>query len=141
MLAAQGHGQVTGLVRRKRPRHIEDDHQLALFKWARMANIKGVQVADYLIAIPNGGKRNAREAGRMKAMGVKAGVSDMLLPIPRGHYHGLWIELKAPDGRVSPEQKAWIEKMVMQGYSARVCFGWEEARIAIQLYLALEKCH
>ena len=118
-------------------KHIEDDHQIALFRWAAMRKTHdGNPLTDYMFAIPNGGRRNPREAARLKKMGVKAGVSDIFLPIPRNNCHGLWIELKAPKGRISPEQKAWIDRMQEQGYAARVCFGWEAARIEIEEYLA-----
>ena len=50
---------------------------------------------------PNGGTRGAAEAGRFKALGVKAGVPD-LIAIHNGRVFGL--ELKAPGGRVSPAQ-------------------------------------
>ena len=39
-------------------RHIEDDHQKALMDWAKVARLRGILVADFLIAIPNGGNRN-----------------------------------------------------------------------------------
>ena len=57
-----------------------------------------------LIAIPNGGKRNPREAGRLKAQGVKAGVSDLLLPFSSQGAHGLWIEMKAGRNKLTPNQ-------------------------------------
>jgi len=45
-------------------------------------------------AIPNGGKRDLREAANMKAQGVKAGVYDVFIPVPRGPWHGLFVEMK-----------------------------------------------
>jgi len=124
-------------------RHLEDQHQAALFRWARvkrvMVNGELGWLADYLFAIPNGGRRDAREAARMKAQGVKAGVSDLHLPIPVEGKHGLWIEMKAPKPaqvRVSAEQKAWIEKMNALGHEAVVCRGFDEARAVIEAYLS-----
>lgn len=95
-------------------------------------------VADYLAAIPNGGRRNAREAALMKAEGVKAGVSDLVLALARNGFHGLWIEMKKP-GRSSESdaQRAWRLRMERAGYKAIVCKGWDEARLAIMDYLGL----
>lgn len=86
--------------------------------------------------IPNGGKRGRAEAIRFKAEGVKAGVPDICLPVARGAWHGLYIELKRREGgRVSTEQAEWIEVLIRQGYQAAVCRGWEEAKETIMNYL------
>lgn len=119
-----------------RPRHIEDDHQKALFQWAALKP----ELAT-LFAIPNGGKRNPREAARLKAQGVKSGVPDVYLPLPSGRFHGLFIELKRPivKGEAKPvlskEQGVWLEVLAKQGYRAEVCFGWLAARDVILDYL------
>lgn len=65
---------------------------------------------------PNGGKRNAREAARFKAMGTRAGFPDLALLVARGGYHGAFFELKAPKGVLSAHQKAYIEALREQGY-------------------------
>lgn len=52
--------------------------------------------------VPNGGKRSKSEAARFKAMGVKAGVPDLLI-IYQGRAH--WVELKAGKGRLSEAQQ------------------------------------
>ncbi|HEX7386258.1 MAG TPA: VRR-NUC domain-containing protein [Castellaniella sp.] len=115
--------------------HIEDDHQAALIRWARLQSKTTPELA-LLLHIPNGGRRNIREAARLKAQGVRAGVPDLLLPVSRFGRHGLWIELKAPkNGRVSADQKQWIEDLNKQGYAAMVCVGWLQARDAIIDYL------
>jgi len=126
-------------------RHLEDAEQAALFRWAAWAPMPtapdvfpGSKVADYLFAIPNGGKRDAREAARMKLQGVKAGVSDVLLPVKRGGSGGLWIELKAPGGgRTSEAQKEWLVRMRYAGHRAIVCPGWLSAKATIEWYLML----
>ena len=72
----------------------------------------------------------------MKEMGVKAGVSDVFLPVARGGCHGLWIEMKRlRSGRATKEQLEWIEEMIGQGYAATVCRGWEQAAQVITRYM------
>lgn len=119
-------------------RHIEDAEQIALMDWARFhpVGIEQGKIADWLIHIPNGGKRNIREAARLKRMGVQAGVSDLLLALPVGKSAGLWIELKAPKGRASDAQKAWLERMQRVGYQVALCKGSGAAIAAIKYYLA-----
>lgn len=75
----------------------EDEEQIALFRWAAMMEWKYPQLRR-LYHIPNGGKRTKAEAGIFKAMGVKSGVPDVHLPVARGGYHGLYIEMKRTKG-------------------------------------------
>ena len=122
-----------------RYRHIEDDHQATFFKWVRLMERSDSRYAN-IIAIPNGGRRDVREAARLKAGGVKAGVSDILVSVPVGGFHGLWIELKRPRVKnqsapvVSAEQKAWQAAQSALGYAVAVCYGWEDARVVTEFY-------
>ncbi len=113
----------------------EEAEQTALFEWAARQAGRHPELG-LLHAIPNGGKRGKAEAARMKMAGVKAGVPDMFLPVPRGSFHGLYIELKRrKGGRVSPEQAEWLERLSDEGYFCQVCKGWEEAAELIREYL------
>ena len=90
-----------------------------------------------LFAIPNGGHRHAAIGLKMKLEGVRPGVPDLMLAKPLGSYHGLFIEMKrAKGGRVSPEQKDWLEYLNNAGYKAVVCKGFLEAKEAIKCYLS-----
>lgn len=93
----------------------------------------------WLAAIPNGGLRHKREAAKLKAEGVKPGVPDYLLPVARGGYVGLALELKTATGRVSPEQKAWLAHLEAQGWLAVVARGWEQAWDVVRDYMAQEQ--
>lgn len=116
------------------PRQLEHEEQKALFKWASYQTSRLPELS-LLFAIPNGGKRSKAVAGKLKAEGVKAGVPDICLPVARGSYHGLYIELKAERGKVTPLQYEWAEALTDQGYLALVCHGWERAKAAIEKYL------
>lgn len=120
----------------------EHQHQVALISWARRvklppaADVKpGAVIADYLLAVPNGGRRNAREGARLKAEGVKPGVSDLLLPLRRGGYGSLWLELKAPGERPNPRQCEWIERMTLAGFLAVWVDDWTKAAQVITDYI------
>jgi len=91
-----------------------------------------------LFHVPNGGLRHWIEGGRLKQAGVKAGVPDLFLPVARGNYHGLFIELKARSGKVSKEQHSWLIELDKQGYAARLCYGADEAISAIERYMQAE---
>lgn len=109
---------------------------MALIQWRDTFKHKFPELG-LLIAIPNGGYRNAREAARLKRMGVRAGVSDYLLPVFCWKTPGLWLELKAGKNKATPEQLKWLRLMQEQGYATAVCTGWVEAARAISSYLGL----
>lgn len=113
----------------------EDAEQATLMSWAAMQKGKYPEL-ELLFHIPNGGRRNAAEAARFKAEGVKAGVPDLFLPVARNGLHGLWIEMKRREGgRVSEHQSEWIERLRVQGYAVEVCYGWQEASKVLTEYL------
>ena len=124
----------------------EDGEQAALFCWARNEINAGRHLMlEWMFAIPNGGSRGSNKAdamavgGRLKATGVKAGVSDIFLPWPIHNANGLFIEMKRADGKpsdVSKAQREFGEAMQANGYGFVVCYGWEQARDVILMYLS-----
>lgn len=118
--------------------HHESEEQQALFQWAQL-NINKYPELELLFHIPNGGKRNVREGARLKREGVKAGVPDIQLPIPRGMYYGLWVEMKSDKGKLSKNQEIWISKLRNIGHYVTVCYNWEEAKNEIEKYLNRNK--
>ena len=114
---------------------LERDEQELLFEWIEYATCKHPEVA-LCFHIPNGGHRNAREAHNLRLQGVRAGVPDICLPVPRGGYGALYVELKRKrGGRVSEQQRVWIDALNRAGNKAVVCYGFDEAKKAIEDYL------
>lgn len=161
----------------------EHAHQRAFFAWLAMASYHGFEGAKVLCeggvvqrgrtvsplpelrlmhAIPNGGKRDAITAGKLKAEGVKAGVLDTFLPVPKpftypvqtnrdtparegqSWYCGLYVEFKEPnrkthkDGGVSDTQAEFMEGVRGQGYCARVAYTWREAANLVMAYYGVD---
>lgn len=112
----------------------EEEEQIMLFSWAKTAEDVHPELR-LMFHVPNGGKRGKAEAARFKAAGVKAGVPDICLPVARRGYHGLWIEMKALDGKPSDAQKDWIAMLTGQGHLVRICYGCDEAIRLIESYL------
>lgn len=116
----------------------EAEEQENVISWAELAIVQYPELK-LLHHIPNGGSRDVREAVNLKRQGVKSGVPDLCLPVPRGKYHGLYIELKRiKGGRVSDEQQQWLTELQNVGYRAVVCKGWEAAKTEIEWYLNLK---
>lgn len=111
--------------------------QSQLFLWASFSSIKYPEL-ELLYHVPNGGSRNALEAVNLKRQGVKSGVPDLCLPVPRGKYHGLYIELKAGKNKASQKQREWLRALREQNYAAMVCYGCDEAIEVITQYLNLK---
>lgn len=120
----------------KLPVPTEAQEQMTLFSWAAMQSGKFPELK-LLYHVPNGGSRHKAEAGRLRAEGVKAGVPDLCLPVARGQYHGLYIELKRQrGGRASENQTEWLDALSAQGYKVAICCGWEKAAEMIVGYLS-----
>ncbi|RSF08820.1 VRR-NUC domain-containing protein [Achromobacter aegrifaciens] len=112
----------------------EDTIQAQVIRWATLQ--AGVYPElERLFHVPNGGQRHAAVAAKLKGQGVKAGVPDLCLPVPRFGCPGLWIEMKTADGRVSTTQKDWIGYLKGAGYRVEVCRSFDEARAALLDYL------
>lgn len=110
-------------------RYLEDAECKAFVQWLRLAR---PVVYAYTYHIPNGGYRHIREASKFKAIGVKAGVPDFHIALPTEKYHGAWIEMKAGKGKPSKPQLEWLRRLSKAGYACRVCWGWEEAKRAVE---------
>lgn len=112
-------------------RATEAEVQAALFQWS-----KYYPELKYMFAVPNGGSRDLREAINLKIQGVRAGVPDICLPVPKEKYHGLYIELKVERNKPSDNQKMWIEYLNGVGYKAVVCYGFDEAQRTLIDYIS-----
>lgn len=122
----------------KKVKHMtEHEEQVALFKVMKLheKQYPGLELA---YAIPNGGHRHPAVAAKLKAEGVKAGVPDLFIPVPRGNAHGLYVELKAKGGTVSDAQRTMMAVLSKQGYACIVAYGWESAWGEIEAYMKSE---
>lgn len=87
-----------------------------------------------VLHFPNEGRRTLRFGKLLKDMGMRAGVSDLLIATARHGHIGAWIELKSADGVISPAQKEFLDDMSQQGYFTAICWSIDEAINTIQWY-------
>ena len=90
-----------------------------------------------LFAVPNGGSRHKIEAANMKRQGVKAGVADVILQIPKKEFASLCLEFKTKTGRQSKEQREYQRQVEMAGSKYVVVRSVEEAIGEMRMYLLL----
>ena len=85
-------------------------------------------VGKLLFAVPNGGARSRTEAAIMKAEGVTAGVTDLILLLGRGGFNALCIEMKTTDrhSALSDAQIEWRSLAITNGSRHVVCRTLEE---------------
>lgn len=105
---------------------------------------EGTSALDLLYAIPNGGglsggfKENRVRVSLLKAGGLRSGIPDLSLALPRGRYAGLYVEMKRrKGGTVGDEQRCWHHLLRLAGYRVDVALGWTEASECLMRYLAL----
>ena len=81
-------------------------------------------------------RRCSLQQGRLlKRMGVKKGVADFFLALPKGNKAGLWIELKVGKNKLSESQKIFLARKVSRGYEAFCAHGCDDAKVLILTYL------
>lgn len=113
-------------------------HQKAVFEWSQQKHIREAYPdLELLHHIKNETTGGAKQVAIDRKNGVRKGVPDLSLPVPRGQYHGLYIEMKNETGRVSKEQKWWGDKLEKKGFKFNVCHGWKEATEVLLWYLNL----
>lgn len=117
------------------PAPLEEQEQEWLMDWVELNTPAHPELALFY-HIPNEGKRSYRTGRKLVAQGLKKGVPDNCLPVPRGRYAALYIELKRKrGGKTSEDQDDWIDALNRAGNRAVVCKGWEEAAAEIMAYI------
>lgn len=114
----------------------EDTEQINVIQWAEW-NVSRYPELRWLYHVPNGGSRNKAEAIKLKQMGVKAGVSDLCLPFPKGSYCGLFVEMKYGNNVQQKSQKEFLTAMAGAGHFVATCYSAEDAIKIIEEYLNL----
>ena len=129
-------------VRKRRIGHPEADEQARVIEWAHCAYRTRSDLYPLLRRLHcslNGVKLSKTQAGIAKEQGMLRGVPDLFLPVPRGNYAGLYIEMKHGDNKPTPEQARFLQESVDVGYQAAVCWSAAEAIAVIQVYYGVSE--
>lgn len=122
---------------KKLPCPTEDAEQKNLITWAEVAASRYPELR-LLYHVPNsgGGPQHINYSRKLKAMGLKSGVPDLVLPVARQGFHGLYLELKRrAGGDVSEAQRRWHFELRQEDYRVEVCRGADAARDVLIDYL------
>ena len=80
---------------------------------------------------PNGGSRGAREGAQFKRMGVRAGVPDLCIMWVGGYG---FIELKAPKGKLSKNQREYHGTLEKHGVQVRTASSLSEVKESLEIW-------
>lgn len=124
--------------KRAAPNRGEEIEQARLVKWSHLPRVREVMPAlRWLHHSPNGGERTAFAGAQMKALGVKPGFPDLILPFASYGHLGLVIEMKSATGATSPKQEEWLEHFEDQSWQMRIARSAQEARSHLCRYLGI----
>ena len=76
--------------------------------------------------------------GKLKKMGVKSGVPDILIFEGRGGFNGLAIELKFGRNKTTENQNHWLWGLFQRGWQTAVVTNFDEFQKIVDDYLAGE---
>ena len=101
----------------------EHQEQCAFIQYMALKHKDG-----FLFAIPNGGRRDVVTASKLKREGVKAGVPDIFIALPRIPYNGLFLEMKKDaKAYASKAQKQAMQVLESKGYKCDIAYGCDHA--------------
>ncbi len=125
-------------AKRAKPRQLEHIEAVGLMKWWSINHSRLGLPETALFHVANGGARDEITGSRLKQEGVRPGVYDYMMPVAKYQYHGLFVELKAQNGRISNEQIDFGTFLVSQRYCGVVAVGWQNAAKEILKYMGQE---
>jgi hypothetical protein len=99
----------------------------------KQRKVKYTAIPNSTSVVDSTGKKNYQELTKNTLDGLRKGLPDMFLIINKKPF---FIEMKAPKGIVSEEQKEWIECInECEGIKAFVCYSAQEAIQIINSYI------
>jgi len=137
--------------RRKKPDSQEYLHQCDFIKWCRLFKGPDCQYPDLdlIYATPNGAHVTEHQRRKLGREGMRKGVLDLCLPVPRGKFHGMYIEFKfigkrnkagniipSSVGTLTDEQIDFKSRVTRLGYHTIVAYTWHAAQDAVKEYYA-----
>lgn len=121
---------------------IRDEHteQVRFFELVDLYSQRYPELKN-IYAVPNGSLRNLVVAKKLKSEGVRPGVPDIIVDVPRQNYHGLRIEMKRSDGGkgLSEAQAGWFKRLTENGYLCHQANGYRDAWGVLCWYLGISE--
>jgi len=114
----------------------EYEAQVAVFEWAALYESKYPDLWFLNGSMMGGTKIEPKLLNKLKKAGMKKAKPDINLPVARGGYIGLWIEMKRRGGPgPRQDQIEWLERLGRAGHYPVCCKGSDAAIRIIKQYL------
>lgn len=120
------------MTKKDKPKSSESEEQIAVIDYCDSFNIP-------IYHITNEGKRSKYTGGTLKRMGLRKGFPDLCVPVPKGRFHGFYIEMKVDNNKPSNDQMKWLKILKNNGYATAICYSADEAIKLIEKYMKLRK--
>jgi hypothetical protein len=117
-------------------KHEESKIQQRCVEWFRYSFPRTL-IASFPNGVFIGGTpvQRAKRWNILKAEGAMPGMPDLMICLPSGSYHALFIEMKTEKGKLSDTQKIVHAQLINAGYAVKVCRSFEEFTQTIKSYL------
>ena len=115
----------------------EYNSQVAIFEWARLYEMQYPDLWLLHGSIMGGTGISPAILNKLKKAGMKKGKPDINLPVGRGGYLGLWIELKRKGGpNPTQDQVDWLIRLSDAGHYCVCCKGSDAAISVLKAYIS-----
>jgi hypothetical protein len=123
----------------------EHEIQSCFFDWVGLQSHEALKYLTF--AVPNGSYKSRAACAKFQREGLKPGVSDVIVLYPSGRggghpntkecWHGLVIEFKRPNGKLSEHQRTFLLAAGRNGFATLVAYDAMEAIAAVKSYLGI----
>ena len=110
----------------------EEDIQKSCINWFDLVH---GSLSQLMFHVANEDRQSARKGHRYRLLGVRSGVSDLIMTSDNGHYNGLCIEMKTLTGTQRKTQKEFQKKVEKQDYKYMICRSLDDFMREIDEYL------
>lgn len=112
----------------------EDEELIKFFDWLAWQE-KQEPMLRIIHHVANERRASWAAGKRLKRKGVRKGILDVSCPIPRGRYHGLYVELKIRPNKLTEDQVEVMKILHGLGHCVRVAWSGDELIGIVKEYL------
>lgn len=121
-------------VTRTRRTNREDNELVKFFDWVRLHEERDPRLKS-IYHVGNERKTSPRQGAWLKRKGVRAGIPDVVVPIPMGSDAALYVELKIKPNKLSDAQGEMCTLLHCNGNRVRVAWSGDELIKIVTDYL------
>lgn len=118
----------------------ESQIQSAYFDWVRLKRLSDSRY-NYIIKVPNETRGNYGWLMKLKKEGLSKGVPDIICFHPTPTFRGMALETKRPGGKLTAEQREWLDRFSRIGWLAQVGYSTQQLIAITEAYMDFGSGH